>query len=342
MALLSIRDLRVYHRVFDGYVQAVDGVSLDINEAEIVGLAGESGCGKSTLVNSIIRVLNVNTEIIEGTIRYKGNDLVTCDEKEMRGLRWNEISLVPQAAMDALDPVMRVENQFLLVARNKDRNMSKKAVKKRAKELFALVGLNGDRLRDYPHQFSGGMKQRVIIALSLLFLPNLVLMDEPVTALDVIVQSQILNYIKELQKDLGISIFFVTHDISVLAKISDRIYIMYAGKMVEAGRTRDLLDKPFHPYTIGLKKSFPNLYEPERELISIPGSPPNLLNPPPGCRFAQRCPFSVARCKSEEPGMEQVGLDHYAACYISDRITEKLREKAFLSQEARWRSSWKL
>jgi len=313
-------------------VRALEKVSLGLNAGEIVGLAGESGCGKSTVVHSIIRVLPKNATIAGGAIQLNGTDLLPLDAGAVRRLRWREISVVPQSAMDALDPVMRIEDQFFMVAKNADRKLGKKKIRERAAELFERVGLNPARLREYPHQFSGGMKQRVIIALSLFFNPGVVLMDEPVTALDVIVQNQILNLVRDLQRELNMSILLVTHDISVIAKLCRQTVVMYAGKVVETGRTAQVLVSPLHPYTLGLKRSFPNIYERNRKLISIPGAPPSLLHPPPGCLFIERCPFAFDRCRSEEPELREIEPHRFAACHMGGEMTEEQQRTAFLGR----------
>jgi len=331
MYLLYVEDLKTYYRTSKGMVRAVDGVSINVKKGEIVGLAGESGCGKTTVVSSIVRVLQKNAEIVSGKVFYNGRNLLELNEKEIRKIRWKEISEIPQSAMEALDPVMRIKDQFVLMARTHEKNKSRKEINKRAEELFGLVGLNKSRLRDYPYQFSGGMKQRAIIALSLFFVPNLILMDEPVTALDVIVQNQILDYMMTLQHKMNLSILIVTHDISVLAKICDRIYIMYGGKVMEMAGTKELFSNPLNPYTIGLQKSFPNLFEAEKSLIGIPGYPPNLLDPPSGCRFEDRCPFSIPKCRRENPQIEKVKDGHYVACHLSQKMGE-LREENFLER----------
>jgi len=332
MNLLTVKELKSYYRISQGIVKAVDGVSLAIDNDEIVGLAGESGCGKSTFLNSIIGVAPRNAFVAGGELSFHDLNLLAMSHSALRRLRGKQIAIVPQAAMDALDPVMRVAKQFVMVAQNIDRHLSKRVIHNRAGELLEKVGLSKKRLRDFPHQLSGGMKQRVIIALSLAFNPKLLLMDEPVTALDVIVQNQILEHIKRLQEEFGLSILFVTHDISVLAKVCDRLFIMYAGKIVEKGSTRDVLRNPLHPYTIGLKHSFPNLYETGKRLVSIPGSPPNLLTPPNGCRFEPRCPFSVGRCRTETPPMRGEQINHQAACHIFEKISERQKETAFLAE----------
>lgn len=331
MSLLQIKDLKLCYHSPMGMVQAVDGVSIDIGKGEAVGLAGESGCGKTSVINCIIGVLQKNAKVRDGSILYNGRDLLKLSDREMQKIRWKEISVVPQSAMDALDPVMRIENQFFMVAKTHAKNLSKKEIRKRAEDLFDLVGLNKARLREYPHQFSGGMKQRAIIALSLLFEPNLILLDEPVTALDVIVQNQILEYVKRLQTRLNISMLIVTHDISVLAKICDRIYVMYGGKIMEMTKVNELFGDPLHPYTIGLQKAFPHLFEVKKRLVSIPGYLPSLINPAAGCRFEGRCPFAAPNCRNKEPRMEKVINDHYVACHFYQKM-RKLRDTAFIGE----------
>jgi len=331
MSLLQIKDLKLYYHSAMGLVQAVDGVSIDIGKGEAVGLAGESGYGKTSVINCIIRVLQKNAEIRGGSISYNGRDLLKLTDKEMQKIRWKEISVVPQSAMDALDPVMRIKNQFSMVAKTHDKNLSKKEIRKRAEDLFDLVGLNKARLREYPHQFSGGMKQRAIIALSLFFEPDLILLDEPVTALDVIVQKQILDYIKRLQTRFAISMLIVTHDISVLARICDRIYVMYGGKIMEMAETNEFFSDPLHPYSIGLQKAFPHLFEAKKRLVSIPGYLPSLINLTSGCRFGGRCPFAIPKCRNKDPKMEKVMNDHYVACHFYQKIRE-LRETAFIEE----------
>jgi peptide/nickel transport system ATP-binding protein len=329
---LTADKLRTYYKMSQGIVKAVDGVSVSVQEGEIVGLAGESGCGKSTFLNSIIRVLPQNAFIAGGDLSFRSFDLLNMRRSALRKLRWKEIAVVPQSAMDALDPVMKIDKLFLMVARNVNNRLSGRDVRNRAAELFEMIGIDGKRIQNFPHQFSGGMKQRVIIALSLFFNPKLLLLDEPVTALDVIVQKQILEYIESLQKELSLSILFVTHDVSVLAKVCDRLYIMYAGKIVETGNTRDVLSDPLHPYTIGLKLSFPNLFDTAKKLVSISGAPPTLLTPPGGCRFAPRCPFAEDRCRTETPAMRKKGVDHQVACHIFETISDSQKERAFLEE----------
>ncbi len=315
--LLSIRDLTVRYRTPQGPVHAVDAVSFTVPRGEVVGLVGESGCGKTTVARALMGVVPRTADILGGPVLFEGRDLIRLSERERRALRWKEMAFIPQTAMNALDPVYRVGRQIeeVLVERG---GRSRAQARARAEELFSLVGIDARRLDDYPHQFSGGMKQRASIAIALALEPKLVLADEPVTALDVIVQRQVLDVLKELQARLRLSVVLVTHDISVVAYACDRVVVMYAGRVVESGRVRDVLERPRHPYTMGLNNAFPDLERAAGELVPIEGSPPNLLNPPKGCRFAARCPFAEARCVAEEPPLQTEADGHAAACWRSD------------------------
>ena len=326
MALLEVTKLKVYYQTGRGVNQAVDGISFELDQGSSIGLVGESGCGKSTTVKGIVRVMPTNAFIPEGEVYFNGSNILKSAEKEMRQLRWRDISIVPQAAMDSLNPVYTVRNQFLEVMQLKG-GLNKKQALVRAKELFALVGLNSDLLNYYPHQFSGGMKQRAVIALALALNPRLIITDEPVTALDVIVQHQILNELKELRQQLGLAMVMITHDISVVAQTCDQIAVMYAGKIVEKGKGKQVLKNPLHPYTMGLKNCFPNLNQPNKELIAIAGSPPDLIDPPSGCRFYDRCPFAMTQCQLEEPGLEELESGHLSACFLREDI-DQYRNKA--------------
>jgi peptide/nickel transport system ATP-binding protein len=315
--LLSIRDLTVRYRTPQGPVHAVDAVSFSVPRGEVVGLVGESGCGKTTVARAVMGVVPRTADILGGPVLFEGRDLIRLSERERRALRWKEMAFIPQTAMNALDPVYRVGRQIeeVLVERG---GRSRAQARARAEELFALVGIDARRLDDYPHQFSGGMKQRASIAIALALEPKLVLADEPVTALDVIVQRQVLDVLKELQARMRLSVVLVTHDISVVAYACDRVVVMYAGRVVESGRVRDVLERPRHPYTMGLNNAFPDLERAAGELVPIEGSPPNLLDPPKGCRFAARCPFAEARCVAEEPPLQTEADGHAAACWRSD------------------------
>lgn len=334
MALLEVKNLKIHYQTKNGNNQAVDGVSFTLEQGKSIGIVGESGCGKSTLVKGIIRVMSPNAFIADGEILFDGQDLTKLSEKEFRHVRWRDLSLIPQAAMDSLNPVYPVLDAFVEVLTLKG-NMNKKQAIERAKELFQMVGLDTKRLSYYPHEFSGGMKQRAVIALALALKPKLVIADEPVTALDVIVQSQVLRELTRLKEELGLTIVLITHDISVVAQTCESIAVMYAGKIVEKGQAKDVLKQPFHPYTMGLANAFPNLMEPDKPLISIEGSPPVLVDPPKGCRFYERCPFKIERCEQEEPVLTEVKEDHFSACHRLADIAE-LREKS--KEVATWQN----
>jgi peptide/nickel transport system ATP-binding protein len=315
MTLLSVRDLQVHYTTSAGTERAVDGVDLDIPAGSITGLVGESGCGKSTLARALMGVLPGTGRIAGGSITFEGRDLVTLSERERRALRWRRMSFVPQSAMNALDPVQRLRAQMLEVLCERGA-MPRPAAHARAEMLMRLVGLDPLRLSDYPHQFSGGMRQRASIALALALEPALVIADEPVTALDVIVQRQVLDVLRELQHRLNLAIILVTHDMAVIAYACDRAAVMYAGKLVESGPVAAVLEAPFHPYTMGLTHAFPDVHD-AVALVPIEGTPPSLLDPPPGCRFADRCPFAEARCRTVQPPLVAVAPDHLAACWRS-------------------------
>ncbi len=324
--LLDVVDLKSYYYTRRGIARAVDGVTFSLEQGQHLGLIGESGSGKTTTGRAIIRVMPRNAHIAGGQVFFKGQDLVKLPEKEMRQKRWRELAMIPQASMGSLDPVYRVGDQMseVLVDRG---GLSRGAARERAKELFKLVGLDVNRLDYYPHEFSGGMKQRAVIAMSLALDPALVIADEPVTALDVIVQHQVLETLRQLQERLSLSVIMITHDMSVVAQTCDVVAVMYAGKIVERGATRQIFSAPFHPYTLGLQNAYPNLAQPKDTLISIEGFPPDLTHPPTGCRFSARCPFAVERCRHEEPPLVEVQSGHYAACHRAPEV-EMLRQQA--------------
>jgi peptide/nickel transport system ATP-binding protein len=280
----------------------------------------------------MLRVLPRNGRIAGGEIRFQGRDLVSLRDDDMRRLRWREISMVPQSSMDSLDPVYRVGDQLreILVQRG---GLARGEAEERAAALFPLVGLARDRLRNYPHEFSGGMRQRAVIAMALALDPDLVIADEPVTALDVIVQNQILRTFRELQERLNLSVIMITHDISVVAETCDEVAVMYAGKIVERATVERFFHQPYHPYTLGLQNAYPSLNHPERTLISIEGYPPDLVDPPAGCRFNTRCPFTIERCFHEEPPLIDVAPGHQAACHRWPEV-EALRVRA--KEAATW------
>ena len=319
MSILSIRDLKVNYATQDGTVQAVDGVSLDLEEGQHLGLIGESGCGKTTLLKAIVQVLPRNGHIVSGEIKFQGMDLLKLPPAEMRQLRWREIATIPQASMDSLNPVQRVGSQLTKLLRVRG-GYRRKAARKRAVDLFDMVGLDTERLMHYPHEFSGGMKQRAVIAMALALEPSLLIADEPVTALDVIVQHQILEVLRELERELNLTVMLITHDISVVAQVCDSVSVMYAGRIVEEARSEPFFASPAHPYSLGLQQAFPNLARPRDVLVSIEGYPPDLREPPSGCRFAERCPFVQDDCHNIDPILEMVGDGRSAACLRSNEM----------------------
>ncbi len=308
--MLAVENLRIDYVARDATTHAVDGASFSVPEGEIVGLVGESGCGKTTVARAVMGVLPDNARRIGGSIVHRGRIL---DDRALKDLRWRDIAYVPQSAMSSLDPVQRVGAHLVEVLTRRG-GFGRGAAHHRATELFDLVGLSAHRLTDYPHQFSGGMRQRAAIALALALEPSLVLADEPVTALDVIVQRQVLDTLRALQQRLKLSVVLVTHDISVVAYLCDRVVVMYAGQIVESGPVRDVLTRPRHPYTMGLRNAFPDLGASELALVPIDGSPPDLAAPPPGCRFAPRCPFVQPACTDGRAALDQITDRHASAC----------------------------
>ncbi|PVH30775.1 ABC transporter ATP-binding protein [Pararhodobacter oceanensis] len=319
--LLDVRDLAIHYRTGAGPVQAVDGINFSIAPGEALGLVGESGCGKTTAAKAMLKLLPPNGEIPRGQIDFAGRDLVPLKGEDMRRVRWKEIAWISQAAMNALDPVYRVGDQ-ILEAMQAHIKIDKAEGWAQAEDLFRAVGLDPSRLHAYPHEMSGGMKQRAVIAMAMALQPQLLIADEPTTALDVVTQAQILSRLAKLRRERGMALLFITHDISVVVQTCDRVAVMYGGKIMETGPVREVFGQPFHPYTMGLTNAFPTLEGAQRELISIPGTPPDLLNPPTGCRFAERCPFATDLCRAEEPAQHEVGPGRYAACHYPERVEE--------------------
>ena len=315
--LLEVRDLVVDYPVPNGRVRAVDHVSFDIQPGEIVGLAGESGCGKSTAAHAILRLLRPPARITSGRILFQGQDLVTLSSAEMRRFRWNHISIVFQSAMNALNPVMTIGHQFGDTIRAHGETNAK-VTRRRAAEMLRTVGIDPRHLNSYPHELSGGMRQRVVIAMALTLNPELIVMDEPTTALDVVVQRDILQQIEDLQKKFGFAVLFITHDLSLLVEFSRRIAIMYAAEIVEFAESRDLFRRPLHPYTAGLMSSFPSLTGPKSLLTGIPGAPPNLFSPPTGCRFHPRCRECRPIAVRVKPPLREIEPGHLVACHLYD------------------------
>ena len=314
--LLELRDLVVEYGTERGAVTAVNGVSLAIRPGEIVGLAGESGCGKSTIANTILQVLRPPGRIAGGEIVFKGRNLVGLPPSELRQIRWRHIAMVFQSAMSSLNPVTRIEDQFVDMFRAHQK-ISKRFATMKSAELLEVVGIDRDRLRAYPHELSGGMRQRVVIAMAMALGPELLLLDEPTTALDVIVQREILQQLEELQREMGFAVLFITHDLSLLVEFSDRIAIMYSGDIVEEAEAAELFARPAHPYTAGLMASFPPLSGELTTMTGIPGNPPDLHNPPTGCRFHPRCPAARRQpCNLEMPRLRALAPKHQIACHF--------------------------
>jgi peptide/nickel transport system ATP-binding protein len=318
--LVEIEGLVVEYPVAGGSVRAVDDVSLAIHPGEIVGLAGESGCGKSTVAHSLLRILKTPGEISGGRIGFRGEDILALPPSRLRKFRWRNVSIVFQSAMNSLNPVMRVGDQFLDMFKAHERIRKSEALG-RSRELMRLVGIDPARLRAYPHELSGGMRQRVIIAMALALNPELLIMDEPTTALDVVVQREILGEIETLQRELGFAVLFITHDLSLLVEFSDRIAIMYAGKIVELAPARGLFERPLHPYTVGLMQSFPPLMGERRRLLGIAGTPPDLREPPLGCRFHPRCPRAEGKCMTDEPRLVARIAGEHVACHFPGEVS---------------------
>ena len=314
MKVLEIENLVMYYKTMKGYVKAVDNVTFDVEKGEAMGLVGESGCGKTTIGMSILRLLPSNAEIQGGKIVFNGTNLLNLSDKEMRTVRWKGISMIFQAAMNALNPVHRIESQIVEAIKTHE-NVPKEEARERVSQLYSLVGLDPERARDYPHEYSGGMKQRAVIAMALACNPDIIIADEPTTALDVIVQDQIISEIKRLQKELHMTMIYISHDISVIAESCERIAVMYAGILAEYANSIDLFKNPMHPYTQALMNSFPSIKGPKKRLIPVPGEPPNLLNPPTGCRFHPRCPIAMDVCKKQVPDFIEYGNRHWAACH---------------------------
>lgn len=317
-ALLRVQDLCVDYVTPQGPVRAVDSVHLDLFHGEILGVAGESGCGKSTLAKAVTRILPAPAVIRRGQVLFEGRDILRMDEDELRSVRWTRISMVFQSAMDSLNPVLRVGAQIVDAIRAHT-DLDERDARRRAGELLEMVGIPSNRLDSYAHQLSGGMRQRIGIALALCLEPSLVILDEPTTALDVIVEKEILQEIRHLQRELGFAVMFITHDLARMLEFSDRVAIFYAAQLVECAPVATLAREPKHPYTKALLGAFPSLHGPRSALTSIPGEPPSLATPPPGCRFAPRCPVAEARCRREAPVLEGRN-QHQVACHLHTSV----------------------
>jgi len=318
MTLLRVENLSVGYQTRQGMLHAVEGMSFLIDKGASFGLVGESGCGKSTLGMSLMGLLPANGSVLSGQMLYCGDDLLGRSASEMRMIRWREISMIFQGAMNALNPVHRVEDQIREAIEAHLPGLSDREVDDQVSDLFKLVSIPANRVREYPHQFSGGMKQRAVIAMALACKPKLIIADEPTTALDVIVQDQILGEIRQLQNALSISLLFISHDIAVVARMCSTIGVMYAGQLIELGSREDVIETPCHPYTQALLRSYPTIFKDTAAFDPIPGEAPNLVTPPAGCRFLVRCPVSMPTCSTGLPGWAAVSDGHRVRCIRHD------------------------
>jgi len=328
MSLLKVEGLRMYYATTGGEVKAVDGIDFELEEGEVLGVVGESGCGKSSLASSLLMLLPKNAAIKEGKVLLEGDNLVGKPDAVIRSdVRWTKIALVPQGAMNGLNPIFRVGDQIAeaITAHSK---ISTKDARARSEELLKLVGVDPSRSRHYPHEFSGGMKQRAMIAMSLALTPKILIADEPTTALDVIVQAGIINLLLSIRKEFNMAVILISHDISLVAQMSDKTAIMYAGKFVEYGVTRAVYKAPLHPYTLGLIGAFADIRKPKEVLTSVPGSPPDLITPPTGCRFHPRCPYAKLECEKTDPQVEEATPGHFVACHFWKEISQGRGAKA--------------
>jgi len=325
-ALVQIKNLATQFFTESGVVKAVDGVSYDIQAGETVALVGESGCGKSVTALSLMRLIpNPPGKIVSGEVLFQGEDLLKMSEQDMRHIRGNRMAMIFQEPMTSLNPVLTIGRQ-ITESLELHLKMGRQQARERAGELLYLVGIPDGmrRLDDYPHMFSGGMRQRVMIAMGLTCNPSLLIADEPTTALDVTIQAQILELIQRLSTELGLAVLMITHNLGVVARYAHRVNVMYAGKIIESGTAQDIYKNPKHPYTRGLLKSVPRLDQPKREKLEpIEGMPPDLINLPSGCSFRARCTFAVERCATDSPGLSAVGEGHMAACWESDKLVNE-------------------
>lgn len=315
--ILEVRKLKLYYFTSKGPVHGVDDISFYLNKGETLGIVGESGCGKTTLGTALLNMPTPPGKIVDGKIIIDGVDILGFNENRLRkSIRWEKISMVFQGAMNSLTPAYTIEKQMLETLKY-HRELNDTEARKRIKKYINLVGLSDDILKRYPHELSGGMKQRIVIAMALFLEPEIIICDEPTTALDVVVQAQIINLLKELKERLKLSFIFITHDLATEAEVADRIMVMYAGKIAEIGTNEQIYGEkgPLHPYTSNLLAATPRLHKKVDKLNFIPGAPPDLLDPPAGCRFHLRCPVVMEKCKTEVPPLKEVETDHQVACW---------------------------
>jgi oligopeptide transport system ATP-binding protein len=328
--ILEVENLQTSFFTRAGEVKVLDGVSFAVNEGEIVAIVGESGSGKSVTSLSIMGLLAENGRVVAGSVRFMGEELLGQSERQLQKIRGGKLSMIFQDPMTSLNPLITVGEQLMETLRS-HMGMQNQQARARAKELLGLVGIpNPDaRLKQYPHEFSGGMRQRVMVAMALACDPKLIIADEPTTALDVTIQAQIMELLKDLRKKLGTAIILITHDLGVVAGTADRVIVLYGGRIAEAGSVREIYHEPSHPYTWGLLRSVPRLDAGEKQrLIPIDGQPPDLMHPPAGCRFAPRCPFAMAICQ-QNPALEPVGSGHSAACWLNHPLAPKVARPEF-------------
>src|SRR2546429_3567991 len=314
--MLEVSALSVDYILDRGNVRAVDDVSFTVGRGEFLGIVGESGCGKSTLLFAVAQLLAPPAAVASGTVTFDGTNLIGLTDGQLSAIRWRDMSVVMQSAMNALNPVKTIGAQFKDAMRAHGK-FTAEDIAVRSAEVLKMVGIDPVHLTSYPHQLSGGMRQRSMIAMAMLFTPELVIMDEPTSALDVVAQRSLMVQIKELQAEFGFAVIFVTHDMSLVSHFSDQLMVMYAGRVEELGATRAVFDSPLHPYTAGLMEAFPSIRGPRRQLTGIPGSPPDLARPPPGCRFAPRCPKAMTRCETAPPD-EYWGGGTRGRCHLHD------------------------
>ncbi|TVR53467.1 MAG: ABC transporter ATP-binding protein [Spirochaetaceae bacterium] len=319
--VIAVRNLSVEYVTERGVLRAVDDVSFDVRRGGSLGIVGESGCGKTTLIKAILRLLQKNGRIAGGSIEFGSRDLVSLSAEQIRRVRHAEIALVSQSAMNSLNPVYTVGRQIVEGIRA-HKSIGVADARRRAIEVFNMVGLEEKRLDAFPHQLSGGMKQRAIIAMALSLEPALIIADEPTTALDVVVQGRILRRIQEIHRQISSSMIFITHDISVVAEVCDTIMVMYGGRVMEIAPTDTFFRAPYHPYSLGLQNAFPDIVDKNTELVSIPGTPPDLMQAQHGCRFQERCPFVTDACRTETPPLVEVAENHTVACLRTAEVAE--------------------
>jgi len=315
LPILEIKNLCVHFPIYIGTVRAVDDVSLTLQPGEVMGLVGESGCGKSTLGFSIVRLLRTPGRIVSGRVLYRGRDIVQMSPKEILQLRGNKIAMIFQDPLTSLNPLFRIDQHFIETVKTHEKGVSKREALARAAHVLEDLGISSDRLFEYPHQMSGGMRQRIMIGLGLILNPDLLIADEPTTALDVIVEAQFLDLLAELGRRYQLTIILITHNLGNVAQLADRITVMYGGRIAEVGAAGTIFSEPLHPYTQGLLASIPNVKLDQPKLNTMPGSPPDLVNPPPGCVFHPRCPHALDVCRRERPAaVEKNG--HQVNCWL--------------------------